>query len=175
MKLLIHAQTSTAAPLKFGNYLLSEIPMLSWCQVCRYWWHCRLPHERYLNHSQPYDNYGATIADNARIMITLGFQRWRYPSWLTRFLHLSSNSDNAFLYSGIEGIANTFQACSDLSFSIIKLYPQDLKHQVALLSHEMGHLVGVYHDGKPKGPIHFSQRPCHIKAETNGHHFVNDA
>lgn len=70
------------------------------------------------------------------------------------------DSDNAFLYSGIEGIANTFQACSDLSFSIIKLYPQDYSHQVALVAHEMGHLVGLYHDG-PMNPVYEALRPLY--------------
>ena len=57
-------------------------------------------------------------------------------------------SDNAFVYSAIEGIANMFQVCGSLSFSIIKLYPEDFYHQVVLVAHEIGHLLGIYHDGR---------------------------
>merc|ERR1712173_22211 len=55
--------------------------------------------------------------------------------------------DVAFDYSAVEGIANMFQICGDLSFSTIKLYADDYYHQVVLIAHELGHLLGLYHDG----------------------------
>jgi len=54
--------------------------------------------------------------------------------------------DSSFDYSGVIGIANMMQICDDMAYAVVKLYPTSPSRQMAITAHEIGHILGMYHD-----------------------------
>ena len=58
----------------------------------------------------------------------------------------SDYTEKEFLYSGVQGIASMFGVCRPDGYGICRLYSGEAERTANIIAHELGHVMGVYHD-----------------------------